>query len=306
MDTIFGYVTDRLHAWVTDRSSIDGLVTVGFLLTLLIIDIARRGGRFSWPLRAVKGVFATLSIYHLNFLMLPLLGFAVYWFNSTYTALNLPAIPASFWSGIPAWALLIIGLLSYDFSNYWIHRLMHTKWFWPTHAIHHSDPDVNGLSTFRVHFLETVLVYGSYTLLLTWMGIPADTTGVGAFLMSLHIMYVHVDVDWDHGPFKFVFASPRFHRWHHADVPEAHGKNLANMFPFLDLMFGTYVKPGARDTPLGAQGVPQHEVISLMAFPFTEWSRMVGDAVKQTAAKLSRTSKDNRPVPEPRAVPVRD
>jgi len=45
---------------------------------------------------------------------------------------------------------------------------MHLKWLWPVHAIHHSDPVVNGLTTYRIHILEALVMWGSYTILLTW------------------------------------------------------------------------------------------------------------------------------------------
>ena len=60
---------------------------------------------------------------------------------------------------------------------------MHMKWLWPVHAIHHSDPDVNALTTYRVHALETLVMWGSYTILLTWLGLPADAIGIGALIL---------------------------------------------------------------------------------------------------------------------------
>ena len=64
------------------------------------------------------------------------------------------------------------------------------------------------------------------------------------FMSMVLNMYVHMDLDWTHGPLRYVIASPRLHRRHHADVPEAYGKNLANVFPFYDVMFGTDYVPG--------------------------------------------------------------
>ena len=98
---------------------------------------------------------------------------------------------------------------------------------------------------------------------------------------KLHNMYVHINVDWDHGPFRYVIASPRMHQWHHADLPRAYGKNLANIFPVFDLVFGTYYVPGPCKEAFGVQGAPENDVVQLTLFPFAEWGRMVLRAVGQ-------------------------
>lgn len=249
------------------------------LCLLLVVDIHRRGWRLSWSRRAVKGVFATIAIFHLNLLLLPLVWLIASWIEQGYEVAEIPSIPVATWAGFPAWSLVVIAIFGHDLANYWSHRLMHLPWLWPVHAIHHSDPDVNGLTAYRVHVLEALVMWTSYTLLLTWLGMPADAIGVGAVLVSLHIVYVHVDIDWGHGPFALLLASPRFHRWHHVDVEAAHGNNLANIFPFLDWMFGTYYVPGPCKGPLGARGVPEHDVAGLMLFPITEWLRLARERI---------------------------
>jgi sterol desaturase/sphingolipid hydroxylase (fatty acid hydroxylase superfamily) len=54
---------------------------------------------------------------------------------------------------------------------------------------------------------------------------------------------VHANLGWTYGPFKYVLASPVFHRWHHTYPEEGGNKNFAPTFPFLDLMFGTFYMP---------------------------------------------------------------
>src|SRR5262249_52829794 len=142
-----------------------------------------------------------------------------------YALAGIPSIPTEAWSGVPVVVLIPIAVLAHDFANYWNHRLMHLPWLWPVHAIHHSDPDVNGATAYRIHILEKLVMWISYVLLLSWLGLPGNAIGIGAVFVVLHTIYIHINVDWGHGPFRLLLASPRFHRWHHADVPEAHGKN---------------------------------------------------------------------------------
>ena len=144
---------------------------------------------------------------------------------------------------------------------------------------------MNGFTTYRVHFLQILFNMVSFTLFLTWLGMPKEVAGATGLIVTLVNAYVHLDVDWGHGPFRLWLASPRFHRWHHADTPELYGKNIANMFPIWDVLFGTYHVPGVCREPMGAVGVPENSILRLVAYPFTEWARMIAYAVKTKSPK---------------------
>ncbi|MEM9331846.1 MAG: sterol desaturase family protein [Pseudomonadota bacterium] len=249
------------------------------ILFLFAVDIFRKGWDKAFTKRVVSGSFASLAILILNILFAPAVYILVAVLQSTYDFFQIPSIPTTFWDGTPFWLAALIAIVAYDFADYWNHRIMHTTWLWPIHAIHHSDKEVNGLTTFRVHFLEAVVMKGSYILLLSWAGFSPEAATTGAVLLTMHNVYVHADIDWDHGPFKLLLASPRFHRWHHADVEEAYGKNLANTFPFFDYIFGTYHEDGKCEAEMGVPGVPHADVVSLMLYPFTEWSKGIQNYV---------------------------
>ena len=92
-----------------------------------------------------------------------------------------------------------------------------------------------------------------------------------------------MNLDWEHEPFWWMVASPAYHRWHHADLPEAYGKNIANLIPLWDVLFGTYYSPGKcpKDAPMGAlkSGVSDTNLFHIYAYPFLEWGRLIGEAV---------------------------
>ncbi|MES0810226.1 sterol desaturase family protein [Roseibium sp. SCPC15] len=282
-------VTDfakRIHEFVgllieNRFSSETFYATLIFAFLVLLISIHRKGYRITWPKRMIKSVGANIAFWWGNILFMPVVWLGTDFIRRTYDALGLPHIDESFWSGVPDWLLVPFAIICFDFANYWNHRLMHRGWLWPIHAIHHSDPEMNAMTTYRVHFLEPMVMSISYILLLSWLGFPNDVIGFGAIFVVLHNMYVHINVDWDHGPFRFVIASPRMHQWHHADLPKAYGKNLANIFPVFDLVFGTYYVPGPCKEAFGVQGAPENDVVQLTLFPFAEWGRMVLRAVGQ-------------------------
>ena len=199
-------------------------------------------------------------------------GFA----QTAYNSLGIPTLDPKTWDKVPFLIVCLIGIATKDLADYANHRLMHTRWGWPTHAAHHSDTHVNAFSVYRVHFFEVVLMSFSYIVLLTWLQMPQALPMV-LVLHSLHGMYVHMDLNFDHGPFKYLIASPVFHRWHHADTPEAYGKNLANMMPIYDVVFGTYYNPGPVDAPMGAlkNGIEDKNPFLIYIYPFQEWARLI-------------------------------
>ncbi len=286
------YFAKRGAAW-TDMIVAPHMVAgIAFLCLLLVIDLALRGWRLSWSRRAINGAFATLTIFHVNFLLAPVVWVMAEEVKALYKLANIPTIPTEFWGHTPTWLVCIFAIVAHDFANYWNHRLMHLRLFWPVHAIHHSESEVTGLTSYRVHLFEPVVMWSSYVLMLTWLGLPADAIGIGAIVLALHNIYVHVNVDWEHGPFRLLVASPRFHRWHHADVPEAYGKNLANVCPLFDWMFGTYYNPGKCEERLGAEGVPENDVVKLLLWPFTEWTRMLVGALSGLSRRITALTCD--------------
>lgn len=221
-----------------------------------------------------------------------------------YDALNIPRLPADFWATTPLWATSILALAAKDLADYTIHRLMHsTRWLWPAHAAHHSDTHVNVFTTFRVHYFEVMLMSFTYIIMLTWLQMP-EVIPIATTLSLAHNMYVHLNVGWTHGPLRYVIASPAFHRWHHADAPEAYGKNLANIFSFYDVIFGTFYMPRPCDKPMGAlsSGIEDKNPILIWLYPFQEWARLV----RETAAGLvaRRTARSGDAAEErPRLIP---
>ncbi|MEO0637291.1 MAG: sterol desaturase family protein [Pseudomonadota bacterium] len=259
-----------------------GIMAAGF--TMLAVTGWVRGWHRVLTERMGKGVAATLVLLTINSALIPFAMAGVWALQNLYEVWRLPVIPPSFWDGVPALLVVVIAVVAFDFMDYVSHRLMHLPWLWPIHAVHHSDHDVNAFTTFRVHVLEVAFMKLSYVVGLSWLGVTPEAAGLGLVFLTLHNMYVHMDIDVDHGRLNWLIASPRFHRWHHADEPVAYGKNLANLVPLWDMLFGTYYVPGKCEKPTSAEGVPHANVPALMLFPMVEWFRM---ATKSAERRLS-------------------
>ena len=130
-----------------------------------------------------------------------------------------------------------------DFMLYWLHRMFHGGGFWKYHAIHHSSEDLDWISAARFHpvnlFLGTILV----DVILLIAGIsPNVMLWVGPFTI-FHSAFVHANLSWTLGPFKYVLATPVFHRWHHTALEQGGNTNFAGTFPLWDILFGTFRMP---------------------------------------------------------------
>ncbi len=169
---------------------------------------------------------------------------------------------------IQAAAVFIIS----DFLLYWTHRFFHNKTLWKWHAIHHSSETVDWLSTFRFHPVNIWLSFTAVDALIMIVGFSPKSIAIMALFNTIYSFMVHANLNWTFGSFRYVFASPVFHRWHHSNEEEALDKNFAPTFPLLDVMFGTFYMPeGKLPQHYGVNGMDIPEsFIGQIAFPFIE------------------------------------
>ena len=279
-------ILDRIALTLLDHIWIKSLLIPAVMCLVLAVIFGKRA---ELSREAVRNTAATVVIWGINVGVMMLCWREVTGaVRAGYDLLGLPLLPKSLWTGVPVWAATLIAIAARDFVDYWNHRAMHTRWLWPTHAAHHSDTHVNAFTTSRVHILEGFVMMSSYVLLLTWMQLP-QLVPVVAVIGALHNAYVHMDLPWTHGPLRLLVASPVFHRWHHADTPEAYGKNLANVMPLWDWLFGTYMPPRAYDGPYGAtaSGIPDTNPFAIWVLPFMQWYRMIRLRVRRARRALA-------------------
>lgn len=170
----------------------------------------------------------------------------------------------------PAWLQAVGALAIGDFVGYWVHRLFHGARLWPFHAVHHSSTEVDWLSAVRLHPVNDVLARVAQVIPIMLLGFPVTVLAVYVPFISFHAILLHANVSWTYGPFRYVLASPRFHRWHHTTEREGLDKNYAGFFPIWDLIFGTfYMPPGKKPETFGVlrNNVPQ-DLLGQLWYPF--------------------------------------
>ena len=144
---------------------------------------------------------------------------------------------------LPSWAQILLFLLLADLLGYLAHRLLHSRYLWPVHAIHHSSTDVDWLSAVRMHPLNDVVTRVIQATPLVLFGFDASfLVGYVPALIFVSLLQ-HANVSWDFGPLRYLVVSPAFHRWHHAEAALGRERNFSGLFPVWDLLFGTLHLP---------------------------------------------------------------
>ena len=149
-------------------------------------------------------------------------------------------------SGAAALAVLFVGQ---EFCYYWFHRASHrVRWFWATHAIHHSSNELNLSAAYRFGWTGRLSGSGIFYAPLVWFGFPP----VAVFgVLSLNLLYqfwLHATWIPKLGWLEYVFNTPSHHRVHHAANAAYLDANYGGVLIVFDRLFGTFIEERA-DVP---------------------------------------------------------
>jgi sterol desaturase/sphingolipid hydroxylase (fatty acid hydroxylase superfamily) len=174
---------------------------------------------------------------------------------------------------LPVWLQGAIMIIVGDFIGYWTHRLQHIPPLWDYHAVHHSGEVIDWLTGVRLHPVNDIVSRVGQASPLLLLGFsPLAVEFYTPFLFS-YVALIHANVSWTYGPFRYILASPAFHRWHHTRDEEGLGKNFAGLFPIFDVIFGTFYMPqGQQPKNFGIIGEPIKETFfAQLIYPFRHW-----------------------------------
>jgi len=132
-------------------------------------------------------------------------------------------------------------VLLITFCNYWLHRLLHSKYFFEIHKVHHSAEFYGVLLPYRGHPLDH---FGAniYTAAVTGLlGFEPEVMMAWMVLNAFYQSMVHSNYDWPE-IVEPILITPAAHRIHHSNEPRHFNKNLS-ILTLWDRMFGTYLPP---------------------------------------------------------------
>jgi len=153
---------------------------------------------------------------------------------------------------------IIIYLLAVSFFDYWSHRILHSKPFWPLHRFHHSATEFNSLTVYRNH---PALAAWDPLIQMWPLALLPMTPRISEYwpmvVLLWHTLQIvnHSDFDWTYGWIgRWLLMSPGMHKVHHSNNPEHFNKNLGNLFVIWDRLFGTYQDVPSQPVALGLLG----------------------------------------------------
>ncbi len=199
---------------------------------------------------------------------------------TTYLTLR-PAFVLFSWAEIPALQAAVRSqpaILQFveimflaDIVQYWVHRAFHQiPWLWKFHAVHHSAEVMDWMAGNRLHIFDLAITRSTIYIPSFIMGF--DTYPLYAYIgfVSLYSVFIHANLSFDMGNWRYVFTTPQFHHWHHGADEEAIDKNFAVHFPVLDMLFGTFLMPGTRwpdSYGVNGEAVPM-SFVKQLTYPF--------------------------------------
>jgi sterol desaturase/sphingolipid hydroxylase (fatty acid hydroxylase superfamily) len=159
------------------------------------------------------------------------------------------------------WSVLLFFLVT-DLVGYWMHRLQHSRFFWPFHSVHHSQKNLTFVTVFRFHFVEQFIGNAAGIVPTLLLGVPPQFWLPFGFVQWLMSALQHAELNWRMGPLYRWIAGPVFHSIHHSTEPQYFNKNFGMAFSFWDFLFGTAVDAPERCRVYGVTSLDMPETIS--------------------------------------------
>jgi sterol desaturase/sphingolipid hydroxylase (fatty acid hydroxylase superfamily) len=246
--------------------SLPAVIAIATLEALFLVVVMRRAYNWGAYLASLADALGR-QYFVLTFLPLslatPVIDFA--WSHRLFT------VPLG---GAVAVAVLVIGQ---DFSYYWFHRCSHrVRWFWATHAIHHSSNEFNFAAAYRFGWTGRLTGAGIFFVPMIWLGFAPGPVFVAGSIALLYQFWLHTEWIPKLGALEYVLNTPSHHRVHHAANPEYLDRNYGGLFIVFDRLFGTYV--GERDDlPCRYGLVKPLRSNNPIIIGFHEWVALSGD-----------------------------
>ncbi|MEH2242849.1 sterol desaturase family protein [Nostoc sp.] len=171
---------------------------------------------------------------------------------------------------VPLITNFIISFVVVDYLYYWNHRLLHTKFFWKVHQVHHTITQMDVLGTSRNTLWTSLLIVYLWIHTL-FLYLLADPTGylLGVSLTSALDLWRHSRLMIPTNTRLYQLLSswlilPQDHTWHHCR--EICNYNYGANLKIWDKLHGTYYENKKLPSMIG---IPiSLSLVKKLLFPF--------------------------------------
>lgn len=184
-----------------------------------------------------------------------------------------------------AFAMLFVGQ---EFFYYGYHRSAHrVRWFWATHAVHHSPNELTLAAALRLGWTGKLTGTALFFTPLIWLGFPPSAVLASVALNLLYQFWLHAPWMPRLGPLEWVLNTPTHHKVHHASNTEYLDCNYGGVLIVFDRLFGTFVDERA-DVPIRYGLTTPLRTHNPLRIAFHEWLNLGRDlwAARSWRARL--------------------
>jgi sterol desaturase/sphingolipid hydroxylase (fatty acid hydroxylase superfamily) len=170
-------------------------------------------------------------------------------------------------ASLNVWVQLLLVIFTGDVLIYWAHRVQHrVDFLWRFHSIHHSAEHLDWLAAHREHPVDSIYTILIVNIPVFALGFPIAALAQFAAFRGLWAILIHSNVRIPLGPLRVLLGAPELHHWHHDRDRDA--GNYANVSPLMDILFGTYRRPGAEPEAFGVQEPIPRSYLGQLLHPF--------------------------------------
>ena len=246
--------------------SLPAVIALATVEGLILTFVARRA--YDWRSYAASVTDALVREYLVYAFVSvslagPLIGFA--WTH------RLTTVPLN---GLASFAILFVGQ---EFCYYWYHRAAHrVRWFWATHAVHHSPNEFNLGIAYRFGWSGRLAGNAVFFVPMIWLGFPPQAVFAALALNLLYQFWLHTEWVPKLGWLEYVLNTPSHHRVHHASDADYVDKNYGGVLIMFDRLFGTFAAE-RDDLPCRYGLVTPLISHNPIRIAFHEWLKMIND-----------------------------
>lgn len=149
------------------------------------------------------------------------------------------------------WVELLVLWLVKDFVQWCVHNLLHrVPLLWRIHCLHHTTEEMDWLSNWRFHPLESLIYQTALYLPAVLLGFRGEVLVACAFISTAISHFAHANLRWHVGPLKYIINTPEMHVWHHVH-PDAgpQNRNFGISLVIWDWIFRTAYLPADGHAP---------------------------------------------------------
>ncbi|MBA2331028.1 MAG: sterol desaturase family protein [Flavisolibacter sp.] len=197
---------------------------------------------------------------------------------------------------MPVWLKLALGVVAFDFINYWFHRTAHRiPVLWRFHRVHHSDSRMDASTNLRAHPVELLVYFGLSNIVAAAL-FGLDLTALGLYFLIIipYVFLEHSNIrfpDWIDKTIGLVFVTPNIHKVHHERDQYYTDSNYSDIFIIWDRIFGTFKfkPPGEINLGLNEFADDRKQTFwYLLISPFINMGRVSSEKSQKTKWKQNQ------------------